>query len=592
MGVGVHKRARAAAGFVAVAALAAGLLVEPAAAAGSCSYDSGSKTVTATVDAGTQATLKVVGGALHFGEPATACGAATTSNTDSITITGNAGTNETLVLDHRGGVFGPGFTLEFNEDEIEIATSLGDATDTVIVYATEDPDFMAAGQFGLALNTDGDVDVTFAPNTFKLEMHMLGGDDFFNGRGQGGAGLHFLGPIVITGGEGNESLLRGGSDPDIIDGGPGNDRIESQEGADTVDGGPGNDYIAGGDHNDVLTGGSGADSFSASGGDDIIHAEDDEADTLINGGSEVDTAYFDEGLDPDPVAVENEIGDGGPPPPPPGPCAYNATTKAVTTTMAAGSAATLKVVSGAIWFGTTPAACGVATTANTNSISIGGSAGTVETLAVDMSGGAFEPGFSSESSGISEIEITTTLGDATDVVTVYGTTGADTIRIGQNGIGLNADSDRDLTFSALPAQLEVFGLGGANVLWAKGGSGTGSSYLGVATLHAGDAGDTVTGGSGADVLYGGSGNDTMDGSSGDDIIDGAGGNDSLNGGNGNDQLTGGSGADTFTGGNNNDILHADDDEADVSISGGGGSDTAYYDLGIDPNPVAETKIAA
>jgi hypothetical protein len=33
--------------------------------------------------------------------------------------------------------------------------------------------------------------------------------------------------------------------------------------------------------------------------------------------------------------------------------------------------------------------------------------------------------------------------------------------------------------------------------------------------------------------------------------------------------------------------------ADLSINGGGGVNTAYYDLGVDPNPVAtESKIPA
>jgi hypothetical protein len=42
-----------------------------------------------------------------------------------------------------------------------------------------------------------------------------------------------------------------------------------------------------------------------------------------------------------------------------------------------------------------------------------------------------------------------------------------------------------------------------------------------------------------------------------------------------------------------DTIRADDDEADTSISGGAGIDTAYYDAGVDVEPVAvETKIPA
>ena len=229
-----RRRLHAAAGLaVTAAALVAALLVSPATAAGTCSYDSGTRTLTASINPGQTATLVVVGTALHFGEPATACGAATTTNTDLISISGNVGTAETLILDHRGGVFGPGASAEFNIPEIEIDAALGDFADTVVIYATEGADIMAPGQNGIALNNDGDVDVTLSPGILHLEAHMLGGDDYFNGRGQGGAGLHFLGPIKLWGDDGNDVLLRGSSDPDEIYGGPGNDNIQGQEGRTT-----------------------------------------------------------------------------------------------------------------------------------------------------------------------------------------------------------------------------------------------------------------------------------------------------------------------------------------------------------------------
>ncbi len=498
MGIGGRRRASAGAGFVLGAALVAGLLVQPAAAAESCAYNAGTKAVTASIAAGGQATLVVVGGALHFGATPTACGAATTSNTDSISITGNAGTSERLVLDHRGGVFGPGFTPEFNTPEIEIATSLGDSTDRVVVYATEGNDVMAPGQDGMALNTDGDVDVTFSPGIFQIEAHMLGGNDYFNGRGQGGAGLHFLGPITLTGGDGNDTLLRGSSDPDVIDGGPGNDDIQGQEGSDVITAGSGNDSVAGGSENDTLTGDAGLDSFAGSTGDDIIHAQDDEADTLINGGPGIDTAYYDEQVDANPVAVENRIGDGGPPPPPGGTCSYNSGTRAVAASIPSGTQATLKVVGGQIWYGATPAACGAATTTNTDTISIAGNAGTVETLVVDMSGGAFAPGATAESTGIAEIELNTSLGEYE--------------RCGRRARNVRSRHDpdrperrrvelrqrRDVTFAPLPAQIEVLGNGGVNTLSARGGFGTGSIFLGKAILRAGSAGDLVQGGAGND----------------------------------------------------------------------------------------------
>jgi Ca2+-binding RTX toxin-like protein len=497
------------------------------------------------------------------------------------------------VLDQRGGTFGPGATPESNIPEIEIATVLGDATDAVVVYATEGNDLMAAGQFGFTWTGDGDVDVTFSPSAFRLEVHLLGGDDYFNGRGQNGGGLHFLGPITATGGEGNESLLRGSSEPDVLDGGPGNDLVQGQEAADVIDGGPGDDTIGAGEGDDTVTGGSGRDSYAGSSGNDVFHAQDDEADTQLSGGAGTDTAYVDSGLDATPVAVENVVGDGGPPPPPTGPCVYDAASRAVTATISAGTQVTLQVVGGAIWFGTTPEACGAATTGNTDSISISGPAGSTETLILDQQGGVFGPGVEVES-GTSEIELTVSLGDAADSIVVYGTAGPDTIVVGQSGMALNGDGDRDVTITApLPSVVEVRGLGGPNTLSAQGGFGAGSSFGGKAILRAGDSGDTVTGGLGDDDLFGGAGNDVLTGRQGADVIDGAGGNDTLNGNDGNDDLTGGLGADSFAAGAGDDVIHAEDDLADTSINGAQGSDTAYYDQGVDPGPVAtETLIPA
>jgi len=584
MSQGRRRRTSAVAGVAAVAAIVTGLIVNPAAAAPeSCTYDSGTKSVTATVATGGEATLLVVGGALHFGSSPTACGAATTTNTDTITVNGAAGTNETLVLDQRGGLFSPGATSEHNVPEIEIATSLGDATDRVVVYATEGDDHMAAGQSGMALFSDGDVDVTFSPTALQLEIHMLAGADYFNGGGEGGAGLKFLGPMTLNGGDGDDSLLRGSAVADVIDGGPGNDGLQGGDGNDVLNGGSGDDTLAGGAGNDTLTGGPGLDSFAGSSEDDTMYAQDDEADTSLSGGAGFDTAFVDTGVDARPTAVENVIGDGGPPPPPPPPdgCSYSASTKSVSASIAAGAQSTLTVVSGAIHFGSPPSACGAATTANTDSIAVAGGAGTVETLVLDMSGGAFAPGAEVES-GTSEIEITTALGDASDIVTVHGTAGNDTFRMGANGLATNVDSDVDVTFSPMLDRIEIFGGGGVNELSARGGSGAGSLYAGKVVLHAGPSGDTLFGGSGHDELYGGAGADLLEGNLGNDILDGAGGDDVLKGNDGNDDLTGGAGSDEFLCSSGDDTMRANDDEADAGMNGGAGLDTAYYDAGMDP----------
>lgn len=553
----------------------------------SCTYNPATASVSASITPGGSAVVDVVGGVIRFGAVPTSCGAATTTNTDSISIAGNAGTTERLTLDQRTGLLAPGATPEFNLPEIEIATTLGDATDTIVLYLTEGDDVVAQGQNGLAMNADGDVDVTVSPGAFPIEVYALGGNDVVNARGSNGAGLAFLGPVVLDGGEGDD-LLRGASGADVVTGGPGNDRVEGHDKADLIEGGPGDDDLRAGDGDDTLVGGAGKDSYAASGGNDVIHADDGEADGPINGGSEIDTAYYDAGLDPTPLAVENRIAVTPPPPPPPpaGACAYDAAAKAVTAQMAAGSQGTLRVVgAGEIHFGAVPEPCGAATTANTNSITIFGAAGSTEHVTIDQGGGAFAPGATAET-GSSEIEIALNLGDATDQVVVLGTADNDAIFVGQNGVALNADGDVEVTFSPLPTILEIRGAGGQNTITGQGSQGAGARFQGRLVLFGGDLGDTLNGGDGADELHGGAGADQLYGRSGADVVSGGGGDDTLAGNDGNDELTGGGGADSFAGSGGDDVLFAVDGAADSLINGGSGTDTAHYDASLDPTPLA------
>ena len=106
----------------------------------------------------------MVGGAIHFGASPTACGTATTANTDTINITGAAGSVETLTIDQTGGGLAPGGTAETTgTSEIELAVNLGDASDVVVVKGRTLADTLAVGTKGVSFNNDTDVDITFTP---------------------------------------------------------------------------------------------------------------------------------------------------------------------------------------------------------------------------------------------------------------------------------------------------------------------------------------------------------------------------------------------------------------------------------------------
>jgi Ca2+-binding RTX toxin-like protein len=239
--------------------------------------------------------------------------------------------------------------------------------------------------------------------------------------------------------------------------------------------------------------------------------------------------------------------------------------------------------------------CGGATTTNTDTITVIGNAGTTESLTLDESAGGFSPGAIVETGtgALSEIEIAVRLGDASDNLTILGTDAGDTISAGTTGVALNGDNDGDVSFDVLPAAIEVRGNGGVNTISGRGGDGTGTAFPSRLVLYAGSLGDTLRGGLVDDEIYGGAGPDTIEGREGNDYLAGNGGNDSLAGAVGDDTLIGGAGADSFAGSDGNDTFRADDDEADAPISGGAGVDTAYYDVGLDSNPVAvENKIPA
>ena len=219
--------------------------------------------------------------------------------------------------------------------------------------------------------------------------------------------------------------------------------LEGRLGSDVLAGGDGNDTLAGNDSNDELTGGGGADWFAGAAGDDLFFAVDGAADTQISGGAGVDTAHYDAGVDPTPVAVENRIAVTPPPPPPPPPRVvplvrrrqqggHGADGRGLGGNAARrrGGGDPLRRGSLPVW-GSDDGEYGLL-------VPIVGGSGTAERVTIDQSGGAFAPGATAET-GASEIEIAVNLGDAVDEVVVLGEVDDDAIFVGQNGVALNAD---------------------------------------------------------------------------------------------------------------------------------------------------------
>ncbi|HTE50208.1 MAG TPA: calcium-binding protein [Kofleriaceae bacterium] len=204
----------------------------------------------------------------------------------------------------------------------------------------------------------------------------------------------------------------------------------------------------------------------------------------------------------------------------PATCAFNPATAIVNVTVDGVPATLSRTGSGVIRLNS--AACGGATTANTDRIVIRG--GPLRDI-VSLSG-TFEPGLTVEPD-VSEIEIqlsniqvfTLNLGGSDDTLVFQG-----------GGLDLGGDGDVDVTGAVIG---NIQGGGGDDLLDF---SRNGGNF-------------TLGGGAGNDELIGGSGQNTLIGGAGDDTLRGGAGNDHLEGGPGDDVELGGSGIDRFEQGN-------------------------------------------
>ncbi len=246
-------------------------------------------------------------------------------------------------------------------------------------------------------------------------------------------------------------------------------------------------------------------------------------------------------------------------------CAYDGGTKVMSVALSAnGDVARIDRQGSDIAVHPGPVACGTQpTVTNTDRIVVTDTADEVSQVQIDLSGGAFAPGFTNELGSSDEIEFEVHMsGTGIDALILLGSNGDDNWRLGAGtlggGVNLNAVSesgpvlanDVDLAYDALEGSdvFQIMPFEGNNRVLAGGGA----EFAGPVTtklLLIGDIGD--------DALGGGSGSD--------EIIDGR----------GDDDLSGGAGDDRFLQGTTLQGTSLGDD----TIAGGAGSDEVDYGLG-------------
>jgi Ca2+-binding RTX toxin-like protein len=223
---------------VAAATCAAALwLAAPAGAAfDACTYDVGTRTVTATLGAFDHGRLAVAaGGAIAAdGVP---CDDATTANTDAVTARSDEPertTTEDVTIDESGP--GGPFVKPGTDDEIPIEVDLGEFNECFIpecepdipqrvhVIGTPGADDIRVGREGDALlvnvdaGSDFDTDIRARGHFLLPELDGRGGADTLTGLGGAGAGIDPV-TVVLRGGPGGDRLAAGAYDDVIYPGG-------------------------------------------------------------------------------------------------------------------------------------------------------------------------------------------------------------------------------------------------------------------------------------------------------------------------------------------------------------------------------------
>ena len=241
---------------LAAAALAFGAAAPLAQASVTCSFNSGTATV--SMAPGDSAVIQRFGSAIQVNNAN--CGAATIATTTAIVVNGSAGASSEVVTINLGG--GP-FALGGGNPDIQFTVNLGGTQNSLRVIGAATNDDIALGRTGggseqINLNAAGgntSADVTLT-GVATVQVNTGSGNDIVDGQGGaavGGDGAFML-PMTVSGGAGNDTLTAG-------DGGS---TIDPGLGTDTVTGGAGNDTIVSSQGNDAMDGGGGINTFDAS----------------------------------------------------------------------------------------------------------------------------------------------------------------------------------------------------------------------------------------------------------------------------------------------------------------------------------------
>ena len=196
--------------------------------------------------------------------------------------------------------------------------------------------------------------------------------------------------------------------------------------------------------------------------------------------------------------------------------------------------------------------CGAATVTNTDLIRTQGGGANGALLVADETTGPFAPGFTAETTGVSEIEFEF---QPSGGVFYGGSNAPMLVRLGTLGANINGDDDVDVTLRGSPAVFGYFGGAGADDIAATGGYGTGDPSSIDFLAAGGDGTDRLAAGPGRSEMSGLGGNDVVVGGVAGDVLSGDAGNDRVSGGAGSDELVGRGGRDRLLGGASKDLLN-------------------------------------